>query len=162
MKHILLGLFLIAGLGASAQITNPVKWQYSSKKISDKVYEVRMTAMIDKGWHLYAQDAGEGPEPTTVSFEKNPLLKLPPKANPPIRKVLRLQSQPTLNPDRRFGCCGSHPERASSAICILRDYGLPGCEGMRSGSAPWDRSGRSLRKLCVTCVWRSRRRLKKP
>jgi len=76
MKHILLGLFLFAGLNADAQISNPVQWKYSAKKISPKEYEVHMTAFIDKGWHLYAQDAGEGPEPTEIKFSKNPLVKL--------------------------------------------------------------------------------------
>jgi thiol:disulfide interchange protein DsbD len=35
-----------------------------------------MTAVLDKKWHIYAQDAGEGPEPTTFTFSPNPLLKL--------------------------------------------------------------------------------------
>ncbi|HRD57750.1 MAG TPA: protein-disulfide reductase DsbD family protein [Ferruginibacter sp.] len=59
---------------AFAQIENPVKWSYTAKKISDKEYDVYITASIDPKWHLYAQDAGEGPEPTTISFTKNPLV----------------------------------------------------------------------------------------
>lgn len=58
----------------SAQINNPVIWSYSAKKIGDKTYEIHMTATITGNWHLYAQDAGEGPEPTTFSFTKNPLI----------------------------------------------------------------------------------------
>ncbi len=61
---------------ANAQIENPVKWNYSAKKIGDKTYELHITANIDGNWHLYAQDAGEGPEPTTISFVNNPLVKL--------------------------------------------------------------------------------------
>lgn len=61
---------------ANAQIENPVKWSYTAKKISDKTYELHMTANIDANWHLYAQDAGDGPEPTTISFINNPLVKL--------------------------------------------------------------------------------------
>ncbi len=59
---------------AFAQIENPVKWSYTAKKISDKEYDVYITASIDPKWHLYAQDAGEGPEPTTINFTKNPLV----------------------------------------------------------------------------------------
>ena len=59
---------------ASAQIENPVKWSYTAKKISDKVFDVYITATLENKWHIYAQDAGEGPEPTSLSFSKNPLL----------------------------------------------------------------------------------------
>lgn len=69
----LLVLFFAAG-GAFAQIENPVSWAFSSKKTADKQYEVYLTATIAPGWHLYAQDAGQGPEPTTITFTKNPLL----------------------------------------------------------------------------------------
>lgn len=59
----------------NAQIENPVRWAYSAKKIADKTYEVHLTATIDGNWHIYAQEAGEGPEPTTISFTANPLIK---------------------------------------------------------------------------------------
>lgn len=58
---------------ANAQIENPVKWNFTSKKINATTYELHMTATIDGGWHLYAQEAGEGPVPTTFKFIKNPL-----------------------------------------------------------------------------------------
>ena len=61
---------------ANAQLSNPVKWTYTSKKIADKTYELHITAIIDGNWHIYAQDAGEGPEPTSFSFTANPLVKL--------------------------------------------------------------------------------------
>ncbi len=77
MKKILFFiLFFSAADFAGAQIVNPVKWTYSAKKISDKVYEVHMIAVLDKKWHIYAQEAGEGPEPTTFTFTVNPLVKL--------------------------------------------------------------------------------------
>jgi len=71
----LIALFCIC-FGAQAQLENPVKWAYSAKKISDKTYELHLTANIDGNWHLYAQDAGEGPEPTSFTFDANPLVKL--------------------------------------------------------------------------------------
>jgi hypothetical protein len=75
MKKLVTATFLVLFAGfANAQISNPVLWTYSAKKIADKTYEIHMTATINDNWHLYAQDAGTGPEPTTFSFTKNPLL----------------------------------------------------------------------------------------
>lgn len=45
------------------------------------MYELHMTATIQPKWHLYAQDAGEGPLPTAISFDKNPIIKLEGKTN---------------------------------------------------------------------------------
>jgi len=65
---------LMVSAAAFAQIENPVKWSYTAKKISDKVYELHITANLDAKWHIYAQDAGEGPSSTAVTFTKNPLI----------------------------------------------------------------------------------------
>ncbi len=67
------GMLFFAGF-VHAQINNPVLWTYSAKKIADKTYELHITATIIGNWHLYAQDAGEGPEPTTFKFTTNPLI----------------------------------------------------------------------------------------
>lgn len=78
MKKILLFSFLVFGIiaGTHAQINDPVQWTYTAKKIADKTFEIHMTATLDPKWHIYAQDAGEGPEPTSFSFTANPLVKL--------------------------------------------------------------------------------------
>ena len=76
MKKIITAMILLLfTVLVNAQINNPVKWTYTAKKIADKTYELHMTASIDGNWHLYAQDAGEGPEPTVFSFTANPLIK---------------------------------------------------------------------------------------
>ena len=76
MKKIYLaGLMLFFAGFVHAQINNPVLWSYTAKKIADKTYELHITATINGNWHLYAQDAGEGPEPTTFKFTPNPLIK---------------------------------------------------------------------------------------
>lgn len=76
MKKIVTAMFLLLFAGfANAQINNPVTWTYTAKKIADKTYELHMTATIDGNWHLYAQDAGKGPEPTSFAFTPNPLVK---------------------------------------------------------------------------------------
>jgi Disulphide bond corrector protein DsbC len=75
MKQVTLAvLMLFFAAFAHAQINNPVIWSYSAKKIADKTYELHITATINGNWHLYAQDAGEGPEPTTFKFTPNPLI----------------------------------------------------------------------------------------
>lgn len=73
-KIVLAGLMLFFAGFVHAQISNPVLWAYSAKKIADKTYELHITATITDNWHLYAQDAGEGPEPTSFKFTPNPLL----------------------------------------------------------------------------------------
>ncbi len=75
MKKLLVALCLFALPAlASAQLADPVKWAFKTKKIDAKTYDVIATATIEKGWHLYAQEAGEGPIPTTFKFAKNPLV----------------------------------------------------------------------------------------
>jgi thiol:disulfide interchange protein DsbD len=67
---------LITGL-SFAQMKNPVKWSFSSKKIDATTYEVKLTAILESGWHIYSQTTPEGgPVPTTIEFTKNPLLNL--------------------------------------------------------------------------------------
>lgn len=80
MKQILLlTTFLTVGFAVFAQSgsAQKVKWNFSSKKINDKTYEVRLSASIDGNYHIYAQNVGvDGPVPTTFKFNKNPLVTL--------------------------------------------------------------------------------------
>ncbi|HEV7331640.1 MAG TPA: protein-disulfide reductase DsbD domain-containing protein [Flavisolibacter sp.] len=79
MKHLFFSLaFLFSVAVAQAQVANPVSWSFGSKKISGNVYEVKMTATIQNGWHLYAQTQPKDAIaiPTTFEFAKNPLLQL--------------------------------------------------------------------------------------
>src|SRR5215212_7519712 len=74
-----LAFFLLSVFTAAsvlAQTLNPVSWSFSSKKISDNVYEIQMIATIDRGWHLYSQTQPDDAIaiPTSFSFNKNPLL----------------------------------------------------------------------------------------
>ncbi|HYH14346.1 MAG TPA: protein-disulfide reductase DsbD domain-containing protein [Flavisolibacter sp.] len=68
-----LALFM---LGNVAFAQSPVSWAFTSKKISDQVYEIHMTATIQPGWHLYSQKQPEDAiaQPTSFVFNKNPLL----------------------------------------------------------------------------------------
>lgn len=77
MKKIstMLVLFFLA-VAAFAQSGSKVQWTFVSKKISDKKYEVKITATIQPGWHMYSQNQSADAIvlPTKVTFAKNPLL----------------------------------------------------------------------------------------
>lgn len=74
IKALLVALFFAIGSFAFAQ--NPVSWSFTSKKVSDKVYEVIMIASIQPGWHLYSQSQPSDAiaQPTEFTFNNNPLL----------------------------------------------------------------------------------------
>ena len=61
-----------ANISLFAQILEPVKWSFSSKRINDTIAELTLKATIDKGWHVYSQHIPDGgPIPTTFTFTKN-------------------------------------------------------------------------------------------
>jgi len=74
MKHLLpiLALFITSSL--LAQSDKEVQWTFTSKKIADDTYEIHMTARVNSDWHIYSQDAGDGPFSTNFSFTKNPFI----------------------------------------------------------------------------------------
>lgn len=79
MKKALLFLTIaFSAVAASAQIASPVSWTFTSKKISNNVYEVLMTANIQNGWHLYSQSQPKDAiaVPTAFEFSRNPLVQL--------------------------------------------------------------------------------------
>jgi thiol:disulfide interchange protein DsbD len=102
MKSVLLSLLLLIGFITTsvAQLSNPVKWNYSVTKVDDVTYDVKITAKLDKGWHLYSQDAGDGPEPTSFTFLNNPMLKLSGKVSE-IGK-LRKEYDPNFDTELKF------------------------------------------------------------
>lgn len=74
--NFLIPSILIISLSSNAQ--NPVTWNYAIKEVADKTYEVRLTASIQNGWHLYSQKQPEDAIalPTEIEFKKNPLVEL--------------------------------------------------------------------------------------
>jgi Disulphide bond corrector protein DsbC len=75
----LLVIVLVIGMAVAAKAQlNPVSWTFTAKKISDKTYELHITASMQSGWHLYSQTQPEDAiaEPTKITFNKNPLLTL--------------------------------------------------------------------------------------
>ncbi|MGK6350727.1 protein-disulfide reductase DsbD domain-containing protein [Parapedobacter sp. DT-150] len=73
MKKITLAIaiLLITAAGASAQILQPVKWQFGAKKISASEAVIFMKATMDNGWHIYSQNVAEG-GPIKTSFTFSP------------------------------------------------------------------------------------------
>jgi len=69
-------LFLFPALKTNAQILEPVKWDFSSKKTADNEYELTFSATIDYKWHLYSQDIPMSPPATTFHFDKNDNIEL--------------------------------------------------------------------------------------
>ena len=61
-----------------SEIIEPIKWQFSSTKISEDEYEILLHGTIEKGWHTYSQylSSLDGPLPTMVSFDANEQLIL--------------------------------------------------------------------------------------
>lgn len=70
---IILG-FMLLGSALQAQILKPVKWSFSSVPIKGKtgMYEVHLTATIDKTWKIYSGSTpAGGPSATLVKFKPN-------------------------------------------------------------------------------------------
>lgn len=77
MKKLFIFLITLTTTTAvTAQSVNPVSWNFSSKKISESVYEVQLIASIQPGWHLYSQKQPEDAiaVPTSFNFNKHPLI----------------------------------------------------------------------------------------
>ena len=69
MKRLLALLFALTSVVVSAQIFNPVKWDFSQKQLSENEIELRFKANIEDHWHLYSQNIEQdGPVPTEFTF----------------------------------------------------------------------------------------------
>jgi len=70
-RIVLFALLLAAFQVVSAQILEPVKWSFESRKTGESEYELRFMATMDNGWHLYSQFVPSGgPIPTSFKFDK--------------------------------------------------------------------------------------------
>ncbi|KAI9437921.1 hypothetical protein F5148DRAFT_1294070 [Russula earlei] len=84
-RKIIRVLLIVVGMGVAAAglAQQPVHWQYYAKKLDSKTYEVHFKATISTGWHIYAQHQPDDAIalPSTITFNKNPLLVLNGKVN---------------------------------------------------------------------------------
>lgn len=77
MKRLFTALSVLFFIGCTSNAQqSPVSWSFNTKKIADKTYEVRLTASMQSGWHLYSQNQPEDAIaiPTDIQFNKNPLV----------------------------------------------------------------------------------------
>ena len=71
MKKILSICLLLIAVMAQAQIQEPVKFKSELKTLAAGEAEIVFTATIDKGWHVYSTDLGDGgPISATFNVEK--------------------------------------------------------------------------------------------
>ena len=68
MRIFLLFLTTIISLSFNAQ--NPISWNVNSKLVDNNIYELEITAHLEKGWHLYSQflEQNEGYDPLNSPF----------------------------------------------------------------------------------------------
>jgi hypothetical protein len=83
-------ILLMAAAYGFGQLQDPVKWTFTSKKISESTFEISLTASVDAGWHVYSQATPDGgPTPTTIVFTRNPLIQL----DGPVKEVGKLEQR---------------------------------------------------------------------
>ena len=77
-RTIIFSLVLIFGSNLLNAQLNPVSWIFAPKKISEKTYELHLTATMQPGWHLYSQVQPEDAVaiPTGFKLNNNPLITL--------------------------------------------------------------------------------------
>ncbi|WP_350285624.1 cytochrome c biogenesis protein CcdA [uncultured Croceitalea sp.] len=72
MKKLILLITLVFSVFTNSQVLEPVKWATSVEKISETEYNLKTTATIDKGWHLYSQDVPDtGPVATLFTYDNS-------------------------------------------------------------------------------------------
>jgi thiol:disulfide interchange protein len=84
MRIFILSIFLFLSVQFSlfSQIINPVKWAFTSRKINDRTIELRFSAKIDHGWHMYGLHIPpEGPVPTSFTFHNQEKLSFTDKTH---------------------------------------------------------------------------------
>jgi len=71
-------IFLLLHFSAFAQSDKKVSWEFTAVKKNKNQYEVRITANIAPGWHLYSQQqpADAIALPTIIQFAKHPLIEM--------------------------------------------------------------------------------------
>ena len=83
MRIRLLLFLLLSGFFAHAQLLDPVKWSYHSKKLKNNEAEIYMKASIASGWHIYAMQFNEPPMRTSFRFKPSPSYALIGKVKAP-------------------------------------------------------------------------------
>ncbi len=78
MRKLVFFIFSILSASvATAQVYDPVSWDFGYEKTGDKQYELIFTATMEEHWHIYSMDIPDGgPIPTSFIFDTMPAFKL--------------------------------------------------------------------------------------
>ena len=88
MRKILSICLLLIAVVAQAQIQEPVKFKSELKTLAAGEAEIVFTATIDKGWHVYSTDLGDGgPISATFNVEKISGAKVVGKLQPKGKEI---------------------------------------------------------------------------
>jgi len=69
MKRLLAVLFMLLSIDISAQIFDPVDWNFSQERISESEIKLQFKASIEDNWYLYSQHINDdGPVATEFTF----------------------------------------------------------------------------------------------
>lgn len=72
MKIKILLPILILLLAGKLFSQNPIKWEFESVKKEQGIYNLKFKAQVQKPWHLYSHDMGQGgPIPTSFHYENS-------------------------------------------------------------------------------------------
>ena len=72
MRNIIAFYIFLFSIPLSAQILEPVKWEFQTEKLSENEYQLKFIALVDENWAIYSQNLPEGgPIPTSFEFDKN-------------------------------------------------------------------------------------------
>lgn len=81
-------LLSVVAFTLQAQIKEPVKFKTEWKNLSDTEAEVVFTATVEKGWHVYSTDLGDGgPISATFNVDKKTGLELVGKLKPVGKEI---------------------------------------------------------------------------
>jgi hypothetical protein len=74
---LLISLFSLLWITTYSQI-KPVKFTFTASEIANKKYDIHLLASIEKPWHIFALDQPKKSIviPTSIKFNKNPLISL--------------------------------------------------------------------------------------
>jgi len=99
-RNLIFAFLMLLNSIVFSQILTPVKWTFSSSKTSDSTANLYFKASIDPNWHVYSQFIeGEGPVPTTFTFDKSKDYSLQGKTIEPKGKV---EFDPNFDMDLKF------------------------------------------------------------
>lgn len=165
-------LLLVAGLSvlsATSQIQKPVKWEFSSRKLSDCEYELLFKGTIEEHWHVYSlKKTGEdGPNPTAFTFDKGKTFELigKPTEGTPIKifdkvfemdvayfeKTVTFKQKIKLLSDKEIKITGNFEYQACTEVSCIFETDNP-FEFKLTGTAACVKSGETSAAPAGDCV----------